>query len=202
MIKEAILGISTLVTVVFSAPPSPLLSPLAQAKEVVLGERQLDLSKRHPDAQINDVFEFNILLFLENLDYGFTLEPGEFFAFHDQVLPELGDQALITGPSRFSSQESYQTTLGLSGNGVCHLASLINWAAGEAGLETVARVSHNFAPIPGVPRKYGVSIRTLPEATSNQNQNLYLKNTLDYPVKFVFNVEEEKVEIKVIKEIF
>jgi vancomycin resistance protein YoaR len=76
----------------------------------------------------------------------------------------------------------------------------MNWTASEAGLEVVARVNHNFVPVPGVPKEYGTSIRYMPDGSLNsQNQNLYIKNNFDYPVKFVFEVNDQEVNLKLLK---
>ncbi|NIO20081.1 MAG: hypothetical protein GTN76_04890, partial [Candidatus Aenigmarchaeota archaeon] len=66
----------------------------------------------------------------------FTLQPGEIFAFHDNVLDEYVNPK-VTMNSEFMTDEGYKSVWGLGGNGICHLASLMNWVAVEAGLEVV-----------------------------------------------------------------
>jgi len=94
--------------------------------------------------------------------------------------------------SKFYIEEGYKAIGGLGGNGVCHLASLINWVGSEAGLEVIALASHSFAPVLGVPKKYGTSIRS-----QSKNQNLYIRNNFDYPVAFVFSTDDEEVSLKI-----
>jgi len=51
-----------------------------------------------------------------------------------------------------------------------------------------------------VPKEYGTSIRYMPDGSLNsQNQNLYIKNTFDFPVKFVFSVDREEVRLAITK---
>lgn len=184
----------TIVTLVVA-----LLEPVQMPEREILAAETIDLNTRAVGESVNQVFKDNILLAVDKFGKSFVLEPGEVFAFHEQVLPEFKDQPLKTGFSRYEASEGYQTTLGLPGNGVCHLATLMNWAASEAGLEVVALVNHNFAPIPGVPREYGTSIRYLPDGSRNSaNQNLYIKNTFDQPVEFVFAVATNKLDLKIL----
>jgi len=129
----------------------------------------------------------------------FTLEPDEVFAYHDNVLPEFKEDLVVTMNSRFYVEEGYKSLAGLGGNGVCHLASLINWTAQEADLEVTAKTNHNFAPIPGVPKEYGTSIRYAEVGHNSQNQNLYIKNGFDEPVTFEFEADNEKVTLVITK---
>ena len=75
-----------------------------------------------------------------------------------------------TMESQFMTDQGYRVISGLGGNGVCHLASLINWAASEAGLAVEARADHSFARIEGVPREYWTSIRYSQSGGNSQNQ--------------------------------
>ena len=222
--KEQILVLATLVsTVVMPAnlagkPASqwtaPLLSPIPEhllfSHQEVLVEHSLDLTIREPEPRANQGFTENILLALHYLrgdvvspkidwdwarrpfKVSFTLQPGEVFAFHDNVLPEF-THPVVTMNSEFLTTEGYKSIWGLGGNGVCHLASLMNWVATEAGLEVVAPNGHNFALIPGVSREYGTSIRS-----QSPNQNLYIGNNLDYPVRFVFTISGQAVSLSII----
>lgn len=222
-IKENLLA---LVTLVSSAIPTvtasaPLITPhyeVYQAQSQVVFERKLDLTDRLPDNEYgNQIFADNILLALhylkndvqnpqidwektrEPFKVSFTLNPGQMFAFHKNVAPEYIDSVVKTMNSRFYTDEGYKSFGGLGGNGVCHLASLINWVASEAGLEVISPVDHNFFPIPGVPKTYGTSIRYAPEGGNSQNQNLYVKNNLDVLVTFVFEAHSNSVDLKVLK---
>ena len=213
MVKEQIIGVIALITTVLSPPQQnvqPLLAPLPtvgkiqeiQEKEEVLAEHFLDLNTRSASDQINEVFKYNILLAINYYDYYFFLEPEEVFAFHANIRPEFADLPVKTGWTYYTAKEGYRTILGLPGNGVCHLASLMNWVASEAGLEVTAPVNHSFAPIPGVPKEYGTSIKYLPQGGNAQNQNLYIKNTLGFPVKFVLETDEGGVSLKILRQNF
>lgn len=216
---EQILAITTLISTLVtpaSASARVLLSPIPEhllifnQNEEVLAEQSLDLTIREVTPKANQGFADNILLALHYLkgdvqlpvdweavrqpfEVSFVLQPGEIFAFHGNVLTEYQNPK-VTMNSRFFIDEGYQSVWGLGGNGVCHLASLMNWVASETGLEVVAKANHNFALIPGVAKKYGTSIRS-----QSANQNLYLINNFDFPVIFKFEIEKEEVNLKIIK---
>lgn len=194
--KETIICIITLISTAIlpvSQAATPLLSPIPLNREVVLAQHSLDLTSRDEVEIVNEVFAYNILLALDYLgEDGFTLEPGEVFAFHGNVLPEFSNFVVKTMNSKFYVEEGYKAIGGLGGNGVCHLASLINWVASDAGLEVTALANHNFAPVPGVPAEYGTSIRS-----QSQNQNLYIRNGFAYPVTFVFGIDSKVVSLKI-----
>ena len=203
MIKQQAIAIAALITAVLTPVSQTMvefLSPLPEIKQEVLSEHDLNLETRAKGEYVNEVFKFNILHAVEKFGYSFTLEPNETFAFHENVLPEFVGQNLKTGWTRYTTEEGYKTVLGLPGNGVCHLASLMNWAASEAGLEVTAPVKHDFVPIPEVPREYGASIRYQLNWGNSQNQNLYIKNNLNFPVVFSFQTEQNRVNLKVLKE--
>ena len=204
MIKEQILGVIVLISTVIAPLTQgvrPLLSPAPEIQEEVLAEHFMDLNTRAAGEYVNDVFKFNILLAVEKFGHSFTLEPGEGFAFHENMAPEFADLAMKTGFTRYTAKEGYQTVLGLPGNGVCHLATLMNWVASDVGLEVTARVNHNFAPVPEIPREYGTSIRYMADGSRNtQNQNLYIINNFDFPVEFVFETAEDEISLKILKE--
>lgn len=203
MVKEAILGALMLIsTALFpvSKAVEPLLSPIPENQEMILVEHRMDLSNRNEIPHTNEIFGYNILLAIHYFNYSFTLEPGEVFAFHENVTPEFSGQPLKTGWTSYTAAEGYKTVGGLPGNGVCHLASLMNWAAQDAGLEVVAKVNHNFFLVPGVPKEFGTSIKYMPNGGGNtQNQNLYIKNNFDYPVKFDFSGDDKVVKLAIIK---
>ena len=194
----------------------------------VFTQKILDLSTRLPSEYGSLVFADNILLALhflkgdqtsfklepekpfhptnmnwekirEPFEVSFVLLPGEVFAFHRNVLPEFQNRVTVTMNSRFYIEEGYKSFAGLGGNGVCHLASLLNWVASSAGLKVEARVNHNFYPIPGVPFLYGTSIRYAEKGYNSQSQNLYIENNFSFPVEFVFEVKEKLVILKVNK---
>ena len=214
--KEQILALATLVsTIVLPASQSaqPLLSPIPEhllvlnIKEEILAEHFLNLTIRDEDANASQGFADNILLALHYLkgdiegpkidwdrarklfEVSFTLQPGEVFAFHGNVFPEFAN-SVVTMNSEFMTYEGYKSVWGLGGNGVCHLASLMNWVATEAGLEVVALNNHNFAPILGIPKEYGTSIRS-----QSPNQNLYIINGLGYSVVFEFTANSQSVNL-------
>jgi len=217
MIKQTVSVLATLASLVLSPlsqvglPQSAetFLSPLVEINQSVLAEKELDLTTRAKSEYVNRIFVDNILLSLRYLageekkakpDWegvyqpfavSFILEPGETFAFHQTTYSEF-DEPQITMNSKYSVREGYKVLAGLAGNGVCHLASLMNWAAQEAGLEVVAKVRHDFAPIPEVPRENGTSIRCL-----DKNQNLYIKNTFDKTVVFTFQTDSKEMNLKI-----
>lgn len=205
---------------------APVYTPSAQLVESILAQHELDLTTRLPNECGSQVFADNILLALhylkgdeasfklepeklyhpvnmnweairEPFEVSFTLKTGEVFAYHANVLPEFNSPAgglAQTMNSRFFMEEGYKALAGLGGNGVCHLASLMNWVASEAGLEVVAKANHDFYPVPGVPREFGTSIRS-----QSPNQNLYIRNGFEVPVRFEFRIEDQTVFLFVVK---
>lgn len=184
-----------------------------------LGSKSFSLQKRHDDLWVNEIFKDNILLNLhylagsvtkkeeinwENIqkpfNYEFTLEPGQGFAYHDQILTEYKGKIVKTTNSHFNFQDGYKSSGFLYGDGICHLASLIHWAAVEAGLYSFSPVSHDFAKINEVPGEYGVSIKYMPANFGNSAlQNLYIVNNQEKPVTFVFDYDGENVSVKVLQ---
>ena len=230
MIAQAILGILFLSTVNFSILGVSSTSATFVEKSKPLASHELDLTTRLPDSFGNEVFSDNILLALHYLkgnvsslktnetvngpsdinwdkarspfEVTFTLKPGETFAYHTNVLPEFKDSLVKTMNTKFFVEEGYKSLGGLGGNGVCHLATLINWVARDAGLSVISRVNHDFSPVNGVPREFGSSILYAENGGGNsQNQNLYIKNNLNKPVEFVFKADSKKVDL-LIKELF
>jgi vancomycin resistance protein YoaR len=168
----------------------------------VRSERRFSLADRYPDPWVNDVFRYNILHALDRMNaksYSFTLNPGEVFAFHEDVLPEFEGRVNVTMGSHFNYQDGFKSDGYLSGDGVCHLASLLYWTAKDAGLTALAPTNHDFATIPEVPKEYGVSIFYNPGAhDSNAKQNLYITNTFDKAVQFAFAYDGNALTVKVI----
>lgn len=208
-------------------PANQVVQENASQAEVLV-QKDLPLGTRHSNEGVSRVFADNILLSLHylnqdvdsfkkdkekapagNIDWdkvrepfeiSFVLKPDEVFAFHGNILSEYQDKARITGNSQFSYGDGYQAVAGLYGNGVCHLASFINWTASEAGLEVKAPVNHDFYPVPEVPREYGTSILYWPDNGRNSaNQNLYLRNNFDCPAFFTFNFDGENLGLKIAK---
>lgn len=182
-----------------------------------LAQKSMSLENRYADKWVNGVFKDNILLTMSYLKgtvknskdikweevtkpfhYEMKLAPNEVFAFHDDVLPEyLGKVAKSTN-SHFNYTDGYKSDGYLMGDGVCHLASLINWVAREAKLDVLSPVFHDFAVIPGVPREFGVSIYSNPMSPgSNSRQNLYIRNNLKNDVVFVFDYQNEVLKVSI-----
>lgn len=194
---------------------SPLPETVVEEQKIeVLAEKEMDLTDRYEESQfVNEVFRDNIILSLHYLDgreknkqvdwdeirkpftVSFILQPGEVFAFHDQVLDEYKDKVVKTMNSKFYADEGYKNSGYIYGDGVCHLASLINWASSEAGLVVEAPANHNFRLIPDIPKEFGVSIRYADYGLNTQRQNLYVVNNLDNNVNFSFEVSETKVKV-------
>jgi len=195
----------------FSIPKPDLSMVWPIPREEILAEHTLNLEERLPDSEFgNEVFKYNILLALKYIegdpDLGepfiteVELQPGEVFAFQENLLPEFENKTVKTGWTKYIAQEGYKPLSGLYGNGVCHLASLINWTASDAGLKVTALANHNFWPVPGVPKEYGTSIRYLADnGWKTKNQNLYLENPFDYSVKLIFEASDEEVDLRVVK---
>lgn len=189
--------------------PSVSVQPLAL--------REISLENRQKDRYVNEVFKDNILLNLAYLDgrvkkssdinwsevrkpfaYEFTLNPNETFAFHEDVLPGFEGKVKKTTNAHFNAQDGFRFSGLLYGDGVCHLASLINWVAKDAGLEVHSLVNHDFREIPDIPKEHGVSIYYYPgQKATNAQQNLYITNNLKDPVVFKFHYDGEKLKVEV-----
>ena len=200
--------VSTLIAILIATAPTPKISlpAVVATSETVLAQRQFSLQQRHAAPGVNAVFKKNIWLNLAYLqksvtrkqdidwqqseqpsEFSVTLLPDQTFAYHDQVLPEYADSVSLTTEAHFSADEGFISDGYLYGDGVCHLASLLNWAAQDAGLALEVTKNHNFAAIPQVPKEYGVSIyanQNIPE--SGSRRNLYITNNRDEAVRFQF----------------
>lgn len=184
-------------------------------KERILANRSISLEKRYEDSYINEVFKDNILLTLAYLNnevkqsgtidwhnvkkpnyFEFVLPQGQTFAFHDETLSSYEGKVIKTTNAHFNSYEGFRSSGYLIGDGVCHLASLLYWAAKDAGLETSAPTNHDFAKIPEVPREYGVSI-FVQKGVHGSTQNLYVTNNRNKPVKFIFDFDGHDLKITV-----
>lgn len=181
-----------------------------------LAKHEFSLAKRYENSFVNQVFKDNILLTMAYLQYDgnvrqpiswseiykpfryiLTLQPGETFAFHDSVFPQYQQKPVKkTTKAHFNAQDGFKSDGYLFGDGVCHLASLLNWVAKDAGLKVEAPTNHNFAPIPEVPKEYGVSIYNQPGSDSaNATQNLYITNNKQNTVVFMFDYDGEFLHI-------
>lgn len=180
-----------------------------------LASRTFSLENRHGDSFVNSIFRDNILLTLaytrgtvqtasgiewnkviHPFRHEVTLQEGEVFAFHNDVFVEYKNTRVFSTNAHFNAQEGFKSDGYLFGDGVCHLASMINWVAREAGLEVKAPVNHDFAVIPDVPREYGTSIYSAPgQEPTNAVQNLYVKNIHPYAIKMLFDYNGQDLSI-------
>jgi len=196
---------------------NPFMSASPQRTEHRLSERQMSLNKRYSNPFVNSVFKNNILLTLSymenNVDsnkpvdwnsiekfshYEFTLRPKDSFAFHDSLLPSYQGKVVKTTNAHFNLEEGFLSDGYLPGDGVCHVASLMNWAARDAKLDVLSPISHNFASIPEIPAFYGVSIYSQKnEEQASEEQNLYITNNLEKPIKFAFDYRNGELTVSV-----
>lgn len=215
--KDQLISLVTAVFMVTGQPTPALQASAPVVQERVMGERSMSLETRYANKWVNDVFKDNILLNVAYISgkvkssshinwdeihkpstYEISLQPGEVFAYHDDILPEFQGKAIKTQSSKFGAGDGYRSSGLLYGDGVCHLASLMNWAARDAGLHVVSKVNHDFANIPEVPREYGTSIyATGGKSSVGQNQNLYIENTKDRPVRIVFSYANNTLKVSV-----
>ena len=186
---------------------------------VELASRSYSMENRYNVPSVNRVFKDNILLALKYMDGSvkgksdiswpeiekpfhteFTLNPGEGFAFHDQIMPEFKDKVVLTTNARFNSDQGFVSDGWLVGDGVCHLASFIHVAALDAGLTSVSLARHDFATISEIPGEFGVSIKYMPGEFSNSSrQNLYIVNTKEKPVTFEFDFDGTSLKVEVVE---
>ncbi len=171
-----------------------------QSVPKALAEVTYSLSNRYSNSFVNGVFSDNILLTLAYLgrtvkngnpvdwksvkdqkETSFVLKPGETFAFHEAVLDKYKGKIALTTNAHFNASEGFKSDGWLVGDGVCHLASFMYVAAQRAGLDVEAPTSHDFAVIPNIEKKDGVSIYS-----ENTLQNLYITNTKQVSISFVF----------------
>ena len=191
--------------------------PSSPTPDRLLASHSISMENRYGNSFVNGVFKNNILLTLYYLSgrkipqgyvdwnivdkpftYKFTLKKGQTFAFHDTVLADYAGHVALTTHAHFNSAEGFQSDGYLVADGVCHLASLIDWAARDAGLTVVAPTNHNFAEIPEVPREYGVAIYDSPDAQHESAlQNLYITNTKNADVMFVFQYDGTALTVSV-----
>lgn len=215
MVKQ-LLAMSLFSVSAFNPFAAPQAQPQNKAETHVLAKHEFSLEDRYAVPSVNDVFKDNILLTLHYMNdtidskkvswntvekpfsYTFKLAPKQTFAFHDDVLPQYKETLVKTTKADFSSDQGFKSDGYLVGDGVCHLASLIDWTAKDAGLTVYAPTNHNFAVIPDVPREYGVAIydqHNQPGASAEQN--LYITNNQDKPINFTFAYDGKKVNVQI-----
>lgn len=202
-----------------------LVQKILVQKKVVqtkqLASKQISLEKRYGNSYVNNVFKENILLNIAYLsgkvskkedidwkgigkpiDYKFVLLPNRTFAFHDDVLEKYKDSVTKTTNANFNFDDGFKSDGYLIGDGVCHLASLIYWASQSAGLDAYAPTAHDFAVIPEIDRKFGVSIYKAPgTSSSNKLQNLYVTNNKGKPIVFNFTYRNNELKLAIYEEI-
>lgn len=217
-IKQTVTIILCLLLIFLTAAGRKPAAQISRPPYTLLGERSMSLSTRYKVPFVNEAMKKNILLNLayfagkinsgDKIDwpevekpfrFDILLHPQDIFAYHDDVPQEYKTRLVNKNTAHFQSDEGFVSDGYLVGDGVCHLASLINWAARDAGLSVVAPTNHDFAQIPEVPREYGVAIYYNPERHStNQAQNLYIINNKDKDItlRFIYDGENLKVEIE------
>lgn len=199
----------------------PIISPIGKAvvaRETTIVSREFSMLNRYDNEFVNDVFRKNILLTLAYMrkivpetgkidwetvnkpfTWSVTLTPGETISFQSFLLPKYKNAIPLTSLT-FSSDEGFLSDGWLVGDGVCHLASLIYWAAKDAGLDVLAPTNHDFAKINDVPKEYGVAIYTAPSAPeASAIQNLYIGNNRDQIVKLVFTYADDTLKVSVVE---
>lgn len=184
-------------------------------RQNLLAQEHISLEKRYEVKSVNDVFKDNMLLNIAYLDgkvkkkedinwndikkpfsYKFTLLPSQAFAFHDDILPAYKGKVVKTTNANFNFADGFKSDGYLTGDGVCHLASLIYWAAKNAGLDAYAPTNHDFAIIPEISKEYGVAIYKTPDnESSSAMQNLYVTNNKKNPVVFEFNYKNNELKL-------
>ncbi len=203
---------------VLGASSVPTVQAQVVPSEKVLATHSMPLNDRYGNSFVNDVFKDNILLTLKYMSgdvkkgdkidwteiekpthFEFNLKPNERFAFHDIILPEYKDNEVKTTNAHFNFDEGFKSDGYLIGDGVCHFASLIYWAAKDAGISAVRMANHDFAVIPDVPKEYGVAIYANPSGNAGAYQNLYITNSLKNTIKFVFDYKDNVLNFSVLE---
>lgn len=198
------------------------LAAIPSNTPIEIASHSINLAERTPGGgQMSDVMADNILLNLaylndevndaKNINWDeirksrtleFRLKPGEAFAYHEDFLPDYEGKIVLTTKSKFNSEQGFKHDGYLMGDGVCHLASFMNWVAKDSGLKTEVPTNHDFMPIPGVAREQGVAIYFMPGSKeANARQNLYITNTKDKDVIFRFIIDNKNLELKVLEEV-
>lgn len=212
-------AISTIL--IFSTLSFGVLGVDKSSNQAILSEHSISLNNRQPDTYVNGVFKDNILLNLAYLKgsvknakeinwdeirrpqtFEFKLEPGQTFAFHDNVLPEFKDRVVRTTNAHFNYNDGFKSDGYLTGDGVCHFASLIYWVAKDANLDTKAPTNHNFMAINEISKEYGVSIFNSGVFGNSGDalQNLYITNNQDKAISIKFEFDGVNLKSSVSKE--
>lgn len=184
----------------------------------VLSQERYSLAQRYQqDPWVNSVFSDNILLTLSYMNGGvkegekidwdkvrkdgqvrLVLNPGETFAFHENVFDKYEGKVAATTNAHFNFNQGFKSDGWLIGDGVCHLASFMYVAALEAGLLAQAPTNHDFMEIPQVPTELGVSILYSPfDKHGSTLQNLYITNTKDKAIAFIFTHEKDSLDVAI-----
>ncbi len=212
---------ATILTTLIMAFASPSAAIKPNITDKVIGEKQFSLENRYAVKSVNEIMKKNILLNMAYLEgtvtnksdidwdkvtsafhFEKTLKAGETFAYHEIVRPEYKDSLAFTTKARFNASDGFLSDGYLYGDGVCHLASLINWAAIDAGLKTVVPKDHrSVAHIPDIPDDYGVSIYMDASKGAGANNNLYITNTKDHEVKFHFDYDGTDLKVYVTEQV-
>lgn len=187
---------------------------------VELASQEINLAERTPGGgYMSDIMADNILLNLaylndevadpKNINWDevrksriieFKLEPGKVFTFHEDYFLKYDGLVTKTTNARFNFEQGFKHDGYLMGDGVCHLASLINWVAKDAGLKTEVPANHDFMPIPGIAREHGVAVYFMPGSKdANARQNLYITNTKDSTVIFKFVIDGKNLTAKLLR---
>lgn len=193
---------------------------VVQPKNEVIASKSLSLENRHATSSINEIFKKNILLnvayiggsvidkndinwdqITSEVSASFVLKPGETFAYHDHVYPKYEQSLTVAPKTYFNASDGYLFSGFLYGDGVCHLASIINWTAEDAGLEVEVPKLHSIAPIPDIPDEYGVSIYTIEgQKNSGTGNNLYITNNQESDIEFRISYKKgQDLQVEVIK---
>lgn len=204
MITDALAKISAAAIVTLSAQLNlPVSSHVISSHEISLEKRYYPIQK--DNILLNLAYMRGITSKDVNWDevkkpfkFEFKLDPNKTFAFHDDILDQYKDKIEKTTNAHFSFDEGFKSAGYLVGDGVCHLASLIYWAAKDAGLDANAPTNHDFMPIPEISREYGVSIYSNPlSKDSNSLQNLYITNNKGKEITFKFDYNQDKLKVSV-----
>lgn len=213
--------VALVLTVVIGGFILTMPKPEVIKPEKVLAKREFSMEKRYGNEFVNGVFKDNILL---NAVYiggkmkvsaspdwkavqkpftgSIVLAPNETFAYHKDVLPEYKGKPVKALDLHFGADQGFKSDGYLMGDGVCHLASLINWAARDAKLDVVSPTNHDFANIAQVPREYGVAIYSMPgNEAGNAQQNLYVTNTTKKPIALKFSFDGKNLAVAVVEQI-
>lgn len=187
----------------------PLAADKPAFQDETVSKRVMSLNKRYKNEFVSEVMKKNILLTLAYMQHKITdskhiywqnvekpfrfsilLHPGDVYAFHSTILPEYKTKHVTSVDLTFTSEEGFLSDGDLVGDGVCHLASLIQYAAVDSGLSSLAPTNHDFAAIPEVPKAFGVSIFNYPpHVASNAYHNLYITNTKKNDIRITFEYD-------------